>query len=71
MNKAFLAQGDLETSSQHLMDAKALANFAAEKNWKLIAEVEQARISHLKAGGFVDVAEEAEVRLSTLSELVK
>ena len=71
MTKAFLAQGDLETSSQHLVDAQGLANYASEKNWKLIAEVEQTRISHLKAGGFEDVAEEAEVRLSTLRELVK
>ena len=71
MTKAFLAQGDLEASSQHLVDAQGLANFASEKNWKLIAEVEQARISHLKAGGFTDVAEEAEVRLKTLRELVK
>ena len=71
MTKALLAQGDLEASSQHLVDAQGLANFAAEKNWKLIAEVEQARISHLKAGGFSDVAAEAEVRLMTLRELVK
>jgi tetratricopeptide (TPR) repeat protein len=71
MTKAFLAQGDLEASSQHLMDAKALANYASEKNWKLIAEVEQTRINHLKAGGFTDSAAEAEVRLETLRELVK
>ena len=71
LTKAFLAQGDLETSGRHLVDAQGLANYASEKNWKLIAEVEQARISHLKAGGFADVAEEAEVRLKTLRELVK
>jgi hypothetical protein len=71
MTKAFLAQGDLETSGQHLVDAQGLANYASEKNWKLIAEVEQARISHLKAGGFADAADEAEVRISTLRELVK
>jgi tetratricopeptide (TPR) repeat protein len=71
MTKAFLAQGDLERSGQHLVDAKALANYTSEKNWKLIAEVEQTRISHLKAGGFADDAEEAEVRLRTLRELVK
>ena len=71
MTKAFLAQGDLEASGEHLMNAKALANYTSEKNWKLIAEVEQARISHLKAGGFVDSAAEAEVRLETLRELVR
>ena len=71
MTKAFLAHGDLEASSRHLTDAQVLANFASEKNWKLIAEVEQARISHLKAGGFADAADEAEVRLRTLRELVK
>jgi tetratricopeptide (TPR) repeat protein len=71
MTKAFLAQGDLERSGQHLVDAKALANYTSEKNWKLIAEVEQARISHLKASGFADDADEAEVRLRTLRELVK
>ena len=71
MTKAFLAQGDLEASGEHLMNAKALANYTSEKNWKLIAEVEQARISHLKAGGFTDSAAEAEVRLETLRELVK
>ena len=70
MTKAFLAQGDLEASGEHLMNAKALANYTSEKNWKLIAEVEQARISHLKAGGFTDSAAEAEVRLETLRELV-
>jgi tetratricopeptide (TPR) repeat protein len=71
MTKAFLAQGDLEASGEHLMNAKALANYTSEKNWKLIAEVEQARISHLKAGGFTDSAAEAEVRLETLRELVR
>ena len=71
MTKAFLAQGDLEASSQHLVDAQALTNYASEKNWKLITEVEQTRISHLKAGGFADSAAEAEVRLETLRELVK
>ena len=71
LTKAFLAQGDLESSSSHLVDAQGLANFADEKNWKLIAEVEQARISHLKAGGFADSAAEAEERLQTLRELVK
>jgi hypothetical protein len=71
MTKAFLAQGDLEASGEHLMNAKALANYTSEKNWRLIAEVEQTRISHLKAGGFTDSAEEAEVRLSTLRELVR
>jgi hypothetical protein len=48
-----------------------LANYSSEKNWKLIAEVEQTRISHLKAGGFTDSAAEAEVRLENLRELVK
>jgi tetratricopeptide (TPR) repeat protein len=71
LTKAFLAQGDLETSGRHLVDAQALANYSSEKNWKLIAEVEQTRISHLKAGGFTDSAAEAEVRLETLRELVK
>jgi tetratricopeptide (TPR) repeat protein len=71
MTKAFLAQGDLEASGEHLMNAKALANYKSEKNWRLIAEVEQTRIIHLKAGGFTDSAEEAEVRLSTLRELVR
>jgi len=71
LTKAFLAQGDLEASSRHLTDAQGLANLASEKNWKLIAEVEQARISHLKAGGFADAADEAEVRLRTLRELVR
>jgi tetratricopeptide (TPR) repeat protein len=71
MTKAFLAQGDLEKSGQHLVDAQGLANYTSEKNWNLIAEVEQARISHLKAGGFADDADEAEVRLRTLRELVK
>jgi tetratricopeptide (TPR) repeat protein len=71
LTKAFLAQGDLERSGQHLVDAQGLANLASEKNWKLIAEVEQTRISHLKAGGFADDADEAEVRLRTLRELVK
>jgi hypothetical protein len=37
----------------------------------LIAEVEEARIIHLKASGFADVAAEAEVRLRTLKELVR
>ena len=71
LTKAFLAQGDLETSARHLVDAQGQANYASEKNWKLIAEVEQTRISHLKAGGFTDSAAEAEVRLETLRELVK
>ncbi len=71
MAKAYLAQGDLAASGEHLVDAQGLANYTSEKNWKLIAEVEQARISHLKAGGFTDAADEAEVRLRTLRELVK
>jgi tetratricopeptide (TPR) repeat protein len=71
LTKAFLANGDLDTSGQHLMDAQALANYADEKNWKLIAEVEQTRINHLRASGFPDSAAEAEVRLETLRELVK
>lgn len=71
LTKAFLAQGDLETSGRHLIDAQGLVNYSSEKNWKLIAEVEQTRISHLKAGGFADAADEAEVRLETLRELVK
>ena len=71
MAKAYLAQGDLAASGEHLVDAQGLANYTSEKNWKLIAEVEQARISHLKAGGFADSAAEAEVRLRTLRELVK
>jgi tetratricopeptide (TPR) repeat protein len=71
LTKAFLGLGDLDKSGQHLMDAQALANYATEKNWKLIAEVEEARISHLRASGFADVAAEAEVRLRTLKELVR
>ena len=71
LTKAFLANGDLDTSGQHLMDAQALANYADEKNWKLIAEVEQTRINHLRASGLADSAVEAEARLETLRELVK
>jgi tetratricopeptide (TPR) repeat protein len=71
LTKAFLANGDLDTSGQHLMDAQALANYADEKNWKLIAAVEQTRINHLRASGFPDSAVEAEAQLEKLRELVK
>ena len=68
MMRAYMAQGDLEKAGQYLVDAQGLAQYTGDKNWDLIAEVEQERINHMKASGFD--AEEAQARLLTIREMI-
>ena len=68
--KSYLALGELEAATPHLVDAQALVNFTDKKDWKLVVEVEQLRADHMKAGGLEADTVEIERRLATIREIL-
>jgi tetratricopeptide (TPR) repeat protein len=68
--KAYLALGELEAATPHLVDAQALVNYTDKKDWELVVEVEQLRADHMKAGGLEADTIEIERRLATIREIL-
>jgi tetratricopeptide (TPR) repeat protein len=68
--KSYLAIGELEAATPHLVDAQALVNFTDKKDWELVVEVEQLRADHMKAGGLEADTVEIERRLATIREIL-